>query len=142
MSAAAPPGAPAGSSPPPSERSAPPRTSRARNRYFMSTEIEGIWDLTIVTPIGRVRPVVELSTKDGLLVGTARGAGENLPLKDIALDGDRLTWKQSITRPMRLDLAFAVTIDGDTLTGTSKAGRLPPSRVTGRRRRDDEAEPA
>jgi hypothetical protein len=35
---------------------------------------------------------------------------------------------------MRLNLAFAVTIDGDTLTGTSKAGRLPASKVTGRRR--------
>jgi hypothetical protein len=37
---------------------------------------------------------------------------------------------------MRLDLAFAVTVDGDTLTGTSKAGRLPSSKVTGRRRDD------
>jgi hypothetical protein len=35
---------------------------------------------------------------------------------------------------MRLNLAFAVTVDGDTLTGTSKAGRLPASKVTGRRR--------
>ncbi|MDJ1136122.1 hypothetical protein [Streptomyces iconiensis] len=35
---------------------------------------------------------------------------------------------------MRLNLAFAVTVDGDTLTGTSKAGRLPSSKVTGVRR--------
>lgn len=111
----------------------------------MSTEINGVWDLTIVTPIGRVQPVVELRTENGLLVGTAHGAGETLPLKDVALDGDRLTWKQSITRPMRLDLTFAVTVDGDTLTGTSKAGRLPSSKVTGRRRSDGvagTAEPA
>ncbi|MGW5107556.1 hypothetical protein [Nocardia sp. NPDC004123] len=107
----------------------------------MSTEIEGVWDLTIITPIGRMRPVVELRTEGGLLVGTVHGAGENLPLQDIALNGDRLTWKQSITRPMRLDLTFAVTVDGDTLTGTSKAGRLPSSKVTGRRRPDDAAEP-
>lgn len=109
----------------------------------MSTEIEGVWDLTIVTPVGRMRPVVELHSEDGRLVGTAHGSGEDLPLKDIALDGDQLTWKQSITRPMRLDLTFTVTIDGDTLTGASKAGRLPSSKVTGRRRsEDDAAEPA
>ncbi|MCC9311800.1 hypothetical protein LN042_32855 [Kitasatospora sp. RB6PN24] len=108
----------------------------------MSTEIEGVWELTIVTPIGRVRPVLELRTEDGLLVGIAHGAGESLPLKDLTLDGGRLTWKQSITRPMRLDLSFAVTIDGDTLTGTSKAGRLPSSKVTGRRRSDDAADTA
>jgi hypothetical protein len=111
----------------------------------MSTEIEGVWELAIVTPIGRVRPVVELRTEEGLLVGTARGVGEDVPLKDITLDGDRLTWKQTITRPMRLDLTFAVTVNGDTLTGTSKAGRLPSSKVTGRRRSGDvaaAAEPA
>ncbi|MFF4377999.1 hypothetical protein [Kitasatospora sp. NPDC001547] len=108
----------------------------------MSTDIHGIWDLTIATPIGRIRPVVELSSHEGELVGTARGAGENLPLRDVVLDGHRLTWKQSVTRPMRLDLTFTLTVDGDTLTGTSRAGRLPSSKVTGRRRRDDEAGPA
>lgn len=53
---------------------------------------------------------------------------------NVVLDGDRLTWKQAITKPMRLNLAFAVRIDGDTLTGTSRAGRLPASKVTGERR--------
>ncbi|MFD8705670.1 hypothetical protein ACFV1W_24175 [Kitasatospora sp. NPDC059648] len=108
----------------------------------MPTHIQGVWELTVVTPVGRVRPVIELRSRDGELVGTARGVGETLPLRDIVLDGDRLTWKQSVTRPVRLDLTFTVTVDGDTLTGSSKAGRLPSSEVTGRRRRDDEAEPA
>ncbi len=31
---------------------------------------------------------------------------------------------------MRPNLTFDVTIDGDTLTGTSKAGMLPTSKVT------------
>jgi hypothetical protein len=35
---------------------------------------------------------------------------------------------------MRLNLAFAVAVDGDTLAGTSRAGRLPASKVTGQRR--------
>ncbi|WP_030910064.1 hypothetical protein [Streptomyces sp. NRRL F-5126] len=105
----------------------------------MSTGIEGVWDLTIVTPIGRVRPVVELHTLDGVPAGTAHGAGESLPLKDISFDGHTLAWKQSITRPMHLDLVFTVTVDGDTMTGSSKAGRLPSSKVTGRRRSHDAA---
>jgi hypothetical protein len=66
-----------------------------------------------------------------VLTGTAHGAGEQVPLHDLVLDGDDLTWRQAITKPMRLNLAFAVTIDGETLTGTSKAGRLPPSKVVG-----------
>jgi hypothetical protein len=35
---------------------------------------------------------------------------------------------------MRLNLEFDVVVDGDALTGHSKAGRLPRSAVTGVRR--------
>ncbi|MFF1408674.1 hypothetical protein ACFVX6_02570 [Streptomyces sp. NPDC058289] len=100
--------------------------------------VEGTWDLTVSTPIGRINAVVELLRQDGVLTGIARGAGEEVPLDDLTLaldvDGDRLTWKQAVTKPMRLNLAFAVTVTGDVLAGTSKAGRLPASKVTGRRR--------
>ncbi|MFF3975418.1 hypothetical protein [Streptomyces sp. NPDC001828] len=95
---------------------------------------EGIWDLSISTPVGRINVVIELARRAGVLTGTAHGAGENVPLDDITLDGERLAWKQAITKPLRLNLVFSVTLDGDTLTGTSKAGRLPASKVTGRRR--------
>ncbi|QHC23532.1 hypothetical protein [Streptomyces sp. GS7] len=96
--------------------------------------VEGTWDLTIATPIGRIRPVIELSRRDGQLTGIAHGLDEDVPLQDIALDGDTLTWRQAVTKPMRLNLTFTVTIDGDTLAGTSRAGRLPSSNVTGQRR--------
>ncbi|MFJ4340028.1 hypothetical protein [Streptomyces sp. NPDC088915] len=96
--------------------------------------VEGIWDLSLSTPIGRMKAVLELREQDAVLTGVAHGAGERVPLVDIALDGDRLTWKQAVTKPMRLNLAFDVTVDGDTLRGTSRAGRLPASKVTGTRR--------
>jgi hypothetical protein len=97
--------------------------------------VEGTWDLSISTPIGTIAAVVELHREDGTLTGIAHGAGEEVPLRDLELSGnDRLTWKQAATRPMRLNLTFAVTVDGDTLTGTSRAGRLPASKVTGSRR--------
>lgn len=96
--------------------------------------VEGTWDLSVSTPIGRIKAVVELRREAGVLTGTAHGAGEEVPLSDVALDGDRLTWNQAVTEPMRLHLAFSVTVDGDALSGTSKAGRLPASKVTGRRR--------
>lgn len=96
--------------------------------------IEGIWDLTIATPVGRIKPVVELSREGDEFTGVAHGTGEEVPLRDVSVDGDRITWKQAVTKPLRLNLTFAVTVDGDSLTGTSKAGRLPASKVTGRRR--------
>jgi hypothetical protein len=56
------------------------------------------------------------------------------PLDVIALDSDQLTWKQAVTKPMRLNLTFTVTLADDTLTGTAKAERLPAAKVTGQRR--------
>ncbi|MGK8465273.1 hypothetical protein [Nocardia cyriacigeorgica] len=77
--------------------------------------------------------MLELREQHGILTGVAHGAGEDVPLVDISRNGDRLTWRQAITKPMRLNLAFDVTVDGDTLRGTSKAGRLPASKVVGER---------
>jgi hypothetical protein len=100
--------------------------------------VEGIWDLTVSTPVGRIQAVVELRREnDGALTGSARSAGEAAeltPLQEVVFDGDRLTWRQSVTRPLRLNLVFDVAVDGDALAGTSKAGRLPSSKVVGRRR--------
>lgn len=98
--------------------------------------VEGTWDLIISSPVGRMKGVVQLRRQQGQLVGTALGVGEEIPLTDITLDdeGRQLTWNQAITKPLRLNLAFSVTIDGDALTGTSKTGRLPASKVTGQRR--------
>ncbi|MCA2214877.1 HD domain-containing protein [Jidongwangia harbinensis] len=96
---------------------------------------EGTWNLTLHTPIGRLAAVVVLSSDDGVLRGVARdpGSDEEVPLRDIVLDGGRLTWAQTITKPMWLRLTFDVTISGDEMTGRSKAGRLPGSKVVGRR---------
>jgi hypothetical protein len=54
-----------------------------------------------------------------------------VPLRDIVVDGQRVTWRQSVTKPMRLNLDFNVVVDGDRMSGHSKAGRLPRSAVTG-----------
>lgn len=97
-------------------------------------DVTGSWDLTIRTPVGRQDVVVVIERDaDGTLGGRAVGSAESVSLRDVAVDGDRLTWEQSITRPLRLTLRFDVTVTGDALTGRSTAGRLPSSRVTGRR---------
>jgi hypothetical protein len=96
--------------------------------------VAGKWNLVIVTPIGKQAVVLELrETGDGGIAGVAVGSAETTALLEARLDGDTLTWRQAITRPMRLNLAFEVTIAGDTMQGIAKAGRLPGSKVTGTR---------
>lgn len=95
--------------------------------------ITGSWNIIISTPIGTQRVVLELTERNGVVEGLAKGDAETTPLLNPALSGNRLTWQQRITKPMRLNLAFDVTIEGDMLRGTSKAGLLPTSTVTGTR---------
>ena len=95
--------------------------------------ITGYWNVRISTPIGTQTVVLKLTEKDGVVEGSAIGNAETTSLITPILDGNRLTWKQSITKPMRLNLTFDVIFDGDTLHGTSKAGMLPTSKVTGTR---------
>ena len=95
--------------------------------------ILGDWDVTIKTPIGSLA-VVYAFADDGDITGTATARDETVQLRDIVVAGQRVAWRQSVTKPMRLNLEFDVMVDGDRLTGHSKAGRLPRSVVTGVRR--------
>lgn len=104
----------------------------------MRTVLDGIWDVTVKTPIGRVEVEYVFEQTDGGLIGTANGSGESVPVSALTVrreaDGEHVEWHQRVTRPMRLNLVFSVIVDGDTLSGHSRAGRLPRSVVTGTRR--------
>lgn len=100
-------------------------------------QVVGSWDTTMKTPIGTLRAVFTFTGADGELRGVATGKQDPTDMRDltVTVDGDAelVTWRQSITTPLRLDLDFAVTVSGDSLQGFSTAGRLPRSTVTGTR---------
>lgn len=101
--------------------------------------IEGDWDVSIKTPIGTlaVRYAFRRNGPDGL-AGTATYKDETVALQDLTSEavagGTRLTWRQSVSKPIRLNLDFDVLVDGDVMSGHSRAGRLPRSAVSGGRR--------
>lgn len=95
--------------------------------------IVGTWLLRMKTPIGTMEATYTFEETDGVLKGSASGAAETTPLADLAASGDRVTWRQRITRPMRLNLDYDVTVNGGSLSGESRAGKLPRTSVTGER---------
>ena len=97
-------------------------------------DLTGEWDVAIKTPIGSLQVLYTFTNDSGALTGTATGKGETVALHDITVAAQRVTWRQSVTKPMRLNLEFDVEVHGDRLTGHSRAGRLPRSAVTGVRR--------
>lgn len=96
---------------------------------------EGTWILTINTPVGKQHPVVEITSADDGLHGISRDPADNseTPLDDLALDGITLTWKQQVTKPMKMKAKFTMTVSGDTMDGTVKAGMMPSAKVTAER---------
>lgn len=94
---------------------------------------DGDWDTTIATPVGKMQVKLRIKTKGGTISGTATQGDETMPFTNPIVQGDKLSWSQQITKPMRLNLKFEVTVQGDDLTGTAKAGLLPASKITGKR---------
>lgn len=91
----------------------------------------GSWNATMKTPIGSIKAVFTFTEKDGALTGIAVGSdGAPVTMTDIRTNGDRISWKQSVKKPLRLNLEFDMTREGDTLSGVSRAGRLPNTKVT------------
>jgi hypothetical protein len=97
------------------------------------TDFAGTWDVNIATPIGNMAVVFKIADQDGAISGVASSDAETVDFIDAVAEGNRLTWSQAVTTPMRLTLKFDVTVEGDTMTGTSKAGIFPASAVTGSR---------
>jgi len=95
--------------------------------------LNGTWDISISSPIGAQTAVLELTEHNGVIAGVVKNDAETLPLSNPVLQGTRLTWQSTMTKPFRLNLTFDVSFEGDTLSGTSKAGIFPTSKVTGTR---------
>ncbi|WP_127580540.1 DJ-1/PfpI family protein [Paenibacillus koleovorans] len=92
---------------------------------------DGIWDTTIATPVGKLAVQLHITTVDGVVQGKATQGDEVSPFLQPVLEGRTLRWSQRVTKPMRLNLAFEVNVDGDRMTGTAKAGILPASKLSG-----------
>jgi hypothetical protein len=95
--------------------------------------VDGTWKITLQTPMGAQTSTIELVSDGNALSGTQSGTHESGPIYDGSVNGDTATWKVDITRPMPLTVTFAATVEGDTISGTAKAGIFPKSTFTGSR---------
>lgn len=100
------------------------------------TDFVGSWNATLVTPIGTMIAVFNITEMDGVLGGVATTDAESVDILDAVADGNRLTWTQKVTTPMKLTLKFDVTVDGDSMNGGYKAGIFPSSTVRATRTRE------
>lgn len=95
--------------------------------------IDGNWKLNVLSPLGALESELEVTSNGGTLTGTQRGAGDEGPIFDGAVNGDNVTWSVVIQQPIPATLTFNGTVAGDRLEGQVQAGGFGSFEFTGAR---------
>jgi hypothetical protein len=107
-------------------------------------QVEGEWAAAAETPQGAFEFGLTVAAADGghtvaIADAPPPGAPAGAPamestISDVVVDGDKLTFKRSITTPQGpMELNYELTASGDTLSGTANSsfGAIP---ITGTRK--------
>ncbi|HUZ11607.1 MAG TPA: hypothetical protein VMU93_01985 [Caulobacteraceae bacterium] len=91
---------------------------------------DGAWKTTINSPMGVQEGTLTIATSGATFSGKMAGAQGT---QDISgkVDGDTLTWGAKLTQPFPIDLEFNVTVNGDAMEGSVKAGAFGSSPLKG-----------
>jgi hypothetical protein len=95
--------------------------------------VDGTWNVTVNSPMGAQPSSLTLKMDGGVLTGTQSAQGNTQPIVNGKVDGDVVTWSNSITTPFPMTLEFTGKLDGDTLNGNVKAGSFGSFPFTGNR---------
>ncbi len=91
---------------------------------------DGTWKTTINSPMGVQEGTLTITTSGDTFTGTMQGAQGAQEVSG-KVSGDTLTWGSKLTQPFPIDLEFTVTVNGDAMEGSVKAGAFGSSPLKG-----------
>jgi len=94
---------------------------------------DGDWNIVMTTPMGERKATLSLKSSGGTLTGTMGADGNSGEIFDGTVNGDDVAWKNSITNPMPLTLAFTGKVSGDSMSGEMGIGPMGSFPFTGTR---------
>jgi hypothetical protein len=95
--------------------------------------VGGRYAILVKTPIGDQRGILTINPDGDGFSGSLSGSLGSQDIPSGTIDGDTVRWTMQVAKPMSLKLDCTVTIDGDTLSGTVKAGIFGSYPMTGTR---------
>jgi hypothetical protein len=95
--------------------------------------VAGTYDCVTKTPMGDQKSKVTITVDGDTFTGSNVGAMGSMDLENGKVDGNKLTWTMKMTVPMPMTLEGEATVDGDTLTGSVKAGAFGSFPMNGTR---------
>jgi hypothetical protein len=94
---------------------------------------DGTWQITVNTPMGAQATALTLASDGATLTGEQSADGSSTPIYDGSVDGDAVSWKVDVTKPMALTVSFRGKVEGDKISGKAKAGMFPAMSFEGSR---------
>ena len=82
--------------------------------------VQGKWNITIKTPMGDKSGVLELNVSGKTLTGSLSDAEHHVAISDGRIEGNQLSWKAKITKPMRLSFKFTAKVEQDRISGDAR----------------------
>jgi hypothetical protein len=82
--------------------------------------VQGKWNVTIKAPMGDKSGVLDLSVSGNSLSGSLSDADHHVTISDGKIEGNKLSWKARITKPMHLSFKFTAIVEQDRISGTAR----------------------
>jgi len=82
--------------------------------------VQGKWHITIKTPMGDKSGVLDLTVSGKTLTGSLSDAEHHVAISDGRVEGNKLSWKAKITKPMRLSFKFSAIVEHDRISGDAR----------------------
>jgi hypothetical protein len=95
-------------------------------------DVDGTYECVVKSPLGDQKMTTTIRTEGNTFTGNSAGAMGSMDISG-NVDGNTLTWKQSITVPMPMTLDCEATVDGDVIVGTVGAGAFGSFPMSGKR---------
>ena len=96
--------------------------------------VAGTYECVTKTPMGDQKSDVTITVDGDSFSGSNVGAMGSMDMENGKVDGNKLTWSMKMTVPMPMTLEGEATVDGDTLTGSVKAGAFGTFPLNGTRK--------
>ncbi len=95
--------------------------------------VAGSYDCVVKSPMGDQKSTLTVNVDGDTWSGTNAGAQGSLDVYEGKVDGNTLTWRMDMKVPMPMTLEGTATVDGDTITGSVKAGMFGSMPMSGTR---------
>ncbi len=95
--------------------------------------VAGSYECVVKSPMGDQKSTLTVNVDGDTWSGTNSGAQGSLDVYDGKVDGNTLTWKMDMKVPMPMTLEGTATVDGDSITGSVKAGMFGSMPMSGTR---------